>query len=143
MIKLICVGKLKDENLEKLTLEYIKRIKKYHRLEIFEVPRYNDLVKEKQAILKLLDKKALVIVLSPQGKEYDSKTFSHFLEKSFNHYGKIIFIIGGAEGLDNELLEQQKISFSQMTFPHQLFRLIFLEQLYRAFTIMNHEKYHK
>lgn len=143
MIKLICVGKLKDQHLKALVAEYNKRIKKYHRLEIVEIPWRNNLLQEKKAIMRQIDERALVIVLSATGEQYDSVAFSQLIAKNLQQYGKINFIIGGAEGLDQEFSKEKHIAFSPMTFPHQLFRLIFLEQLYRAFTILNNENYHK
>ncbi len=143
MIKLICVGRLKDVHLQKLCQEYEKRIGKYHRFIIKEIPWHNDLAKEAKAINKIIDNDQLVIVLNEKGAQYTSKEFSDFIAQNLATHSKITFIIGGANGLAAELLKNKKMSFSVMTFPHQLFRLIFLEQLYRAFTILNNEKYHK
>lgn len=145
MIKIICVGKIKEEYLTLLIADYLKRISKYHKIEIIEVKDNDDLNKETNNLLKVLDNKDYKIALSINGKTYDSIDFSHHLNNLFNYHSTISFVIGGSNGLDKKVLEicDEEISFSKLTFPHGLFRGILLEQIYRSFKIINNETYHK
>ena len=151
MIKIICVGKIKENYLEDALKDYKKRISKYHNLEIVELPDEgtNDikvaLKKEKEKILKVLNPKDYIITLEIEGKEDTSVEFAKRLDNLFIENSNITFIIGGSYGIDDEIknMSNHKLSFSKMTFPHQLFRLILLEQIYRAFKINNNEEYHK
>lgn len=151
MIKIICLGKIKESFLEDAIKEYKKRISKYQQLEIIELQDegINDkkvaLKKEKEKILKVLNKKDYIITLEIEGKEESSEEFAKRLNNIFIENSNITFIIGGSYGLDDEIktLSNHKMSFSKMTFPHQLFRVILLEQVYRAFKIINNEEYHK
>ena len=95
--------------------------------------------------MKRLNKKSYIITLEIEGKELSSIELSNLIDNSINNYTDITFIIGGSYGLDDSIkeLSNYKLSFSKMTFPHQLFRLLFLEQLYRSFKILNNEQYHK
>ena len=146
-----CLGKIKESFLEDAIKEYKKRISKYQQLEIIELQDegINDkkvaLKKEKEKILKVLNKKDYIITLEIEGKEESSEEFAKRLNNIFIEYSNITFIIGGSYGLDDEIktLSNYKMSFSKMTFPHQLFRVILLEQVYRAFKIINNEEYHK
>ncbi len=145
MIKIICIGSLKENYLKSMIEDYYKRINKYHKLELIEIKDSN-IIKEKEEIMKKLNKNDYIISLDIHGKEYDSIEFKNHLENLFNS-GKsnITFIIGGSEGIDNEIkcYSNELISFSKLTFPHGLFRAILLEQIYRSFKIMNNESYHK
>lgn len=151
MIKIICLGKIKEEFLNKGIDEYKKRISKYHSIEIHELQDegINDkkvaLRKEKEKILKLINPKDYIITLEIEGKEMTSLEFANKIDDIFITNSNITFVIGGSFGLDDEIkqLSNFKLSFSKMTFPHQLFRLILLEQIYRAFKINNNEEYHK
>ena len=151
MIKIICLGKIKESFLEDAIKEYKKRISKYQQLEIIELQDegINDkkvaLKKEKEKVLKVLNKKDYIITLEIEGKEESSEEFAKRLNNIFIENSNITFIIGGSYGLDDEIktLSNYKMSFSKMTFPHQLFRVILLEQVYRAFKIINNEEYHK
>lgn len=151
MIKIICLGKIKEEFLNKGIDEYKKRISKYHSIEIHELQDegINDkkvaLKKEKEKILKLINPKDYIITLEIEGKEMTSLEFASKIDDIFITNSNITFVIGGSFGLDDEIkqLSNFKLSFSKMTFPHQLFRLILLEQIYRAFKINNNEEYHK
>lgn len=144
MIKIICVGKIKEQYLKDAILEYKKRISKYHKLEIIELPD-NSIEEEGNAILKVINDKDYVITLEIEGQMIDSIEFSNRIEKIFIEHSNITFIIGGSDGLSDEIkaISNFKLSFSKMTFPHQLFRVILLEQIYRAFKIMKNETYHK
>ncbi len=145
MIKIIAPGKIKENYLNDLINDYLKRIQKYHKIEIIELKDNEDIKKETMEILKYLNNKDYNIALTITGKNYDSLSFAKHLDETFNHHGTITFIIGGSNGLDSEVLNacDEEISFGSFTFPHGLFRGILLEQIYRAFKINNNERYHK
>ena len=151
MIKIICVGKLKEKYLRDASLEYLKRIQKYTKLEIIELEDegINDksvaLRREKEKILKNISPKDYIVTLEIEGKEFTSLEFAKKIESLQINYPNICFVIGGSYGLDDEIknLSQLKLSFSSMTFPHQLFRIMLLEQIYRAYKINSGESYHK
>lgn len=144
MIKIICVGKLKEKYLTDACLEYLKRISKYTNVELIELKDSN-IVKEKEEILKHLDKKNYIITLQIDGESIDSIELSKKIDKIFITNPNITFIIGGSDGLDEEVkkISNYALSFSKLTFPHQLFRVMLLEQIYRSFKIINNETYHK
>lgn len=145
MIKIICLGKIKEKYLNDLIDDYYKRINKYHKLEIIELKDLNDLEKEADNILKYIDSKDYVICLDVKSKELDSVEFSKLIDETFINYSNITFIIGSSEGISMRVKEKadKLLSFSKMTFPHGLFRGILLEQIYRGFKIINNERYHK
>lgn len=151
MIKIICLGSLKEKYLQDAVKEYEKRLSKYTKLEIIELKDKKDenikdaLKDEKDRILKSLKEKDNIVILDIQGKEYTSEEFSAFVNKELVSNSNITFIIGSSNGLDEEIkkLSNKKISFSKLTFPHQLFRVILLEQIYRSFKILSNESYHK
>ncbi len=156
-IQIICVGKLKETYLKEAILEYSKRLSKYIKLDILELPdekipdkinnNIMDLVKSKECnnILNHLKKDSYIIALDLKGKQFSSEEFSKNLEEISMENSHITFIIGGSLGLTDELLNKcnQKICFSKMTFPHQLIRVFLLEQIFRAFKISNGETYHR
>ena len=150
MIKIICSGKIKEDYLKDAIAEYSKRISKYDKLEIIELPDYDydlkkTLQKEKENILKNINLKDYNILLDLNGKSYTSLELADKLDKVRITNSNITFIIGGSYGVDEEIkkIVNERISFSKLTFPHQLFRVILLEQIYRCFKIINHEEYHK
>ena len=151
MIRIICVGKIKEKYLRDAIDEYSKRLGKYTKLEIIEVKdesignEKDILKKESISIDKYINDKDYNIVLAIEGEELSSKTFAKKLDNIFNYSSNINFIIGGSLGIDDSIKEKAnlKLSFSRMTYPHQLFRVILLEQIYRAFKIINNESYHK
>lgn len=151
MIKIICVGKIKEDYLNKGIDEYKKRISKYHNIEIYELQdeglrdKQTTLKKEKEKILKIINSKDYLIVLDINGKELNSIQLAKKIDEIFISNSNITFIIGGSYGIDDSIkdLANLKLSFSKLTFPHQLFRIILLEQIYRAFKINNNEEYHK
>lgn len=145
MIKIICFGKIKEKYLTDLIEDYQKRISKYHKLEIIELKDFEDTKKEEQNLLKILNPKDYNIALDIAGKSLDSVEFSKLIDNTFLINSNITFIIGSSYGLTEEIksLCQYRLSFSKMTYPHGLFRGILLEQIYRAFKIINHETYHK
>ena len=151
MIKIITVGYLKEQYLKDAIAEYLKRLRKYTNIEIVEVKDEGLVEKEKalkleeEKILKYIQDKDYIITLEIEGKELDSVEFANKLDKIQLEYSNITFVIGGSYGLSNILKEKANyhLSFSRLTFPHQLFRVILLEQIYRAFKIINNEEYHK
>ena len=148
MIKIICLGKIKEQYLKDAIMDYKKRISKYSKLEIIELEDENNgdiLSKEKEKILKYISNKDYVITLELDGEMLSSENLSKKIENILNYNSNITFIIGSSYGLDSEIkkLSNYKLSFSKLTFPHQLFRVILLEQIYRSFKIMNNETYHK
>ncbi len=144
MIKIICPGKIKEEYLRKAVDDYKKRISKYHKIEIIEVED-STMDEEEKRILKHIDNKDFVITLEIKGNNLTSEEFAEKIDKCFITNSCICFVIGGSLGLSEEVKKRSnyKLSFSSFTFPHQLFRVILLEQVYRAFKILNNETYHK
>ena len=157
-ITILCVGKIKEKFYRDAIAEYEKRLSRYCKLEIVEVAdektpdNASELVerqiKEKEAdrMEKYLKEGAFVCALAIDGKQLDSVELSEKIEQlGTGGTSHIIFLIGGSLGMSDELLKKadMKLSFSKMTFPHQLMRVILLEQVYRAYRIMNHEPYHK
>lgn len=144
MIKIICAGKIKEKYLRDAIEDYRERISKYHKISIIEVEDSN-MIEEASKILKHVDNRDYVITLEIEGNSIDSKEFACKLDKIFITNSNICFIIGGSDGLSSDVKKRSDyaLSFSLMTFPHQLFRVILLEQIYRAFKINNNETYHK
>lgn len=152
MIKLVCVGKIKENFIKEGIKEYQKRLSAFENFSLVEVKEVNsktpaeNMRQEGENILNKIDDDEFVITLEIEGKMLDSIQLAEFLD-SKKTYGtpKITFVIGGSNGLSNVVKKRSNyaLSFSQFTFPHQLMRLIFLEQLYRAETIINHQEYHK
>jgi len=144
MIKIICVGKIKEKYLQDAVSDYMKRLTKYHKVEIIELEDSN-MDDEKFKILKYIDTKDYVITLDIEGNMLSSIELSNKIDKTFIFNSNICFVIGGSDGLHNEVKERAdySLSFSKLTFPHQLFRVILLEQIYRVFKILNNETYHK
>ena len=151
MIKIICVGKLKEQYLKDAINEYLKRLGKYTKIVIIEVNDVSNgdintiLKKEKEEIFKFIEQKDYVITLEIDGNPLNSVELAKKIDNIYLGYSNITFIIGGSYGLDDELKQRAnyKLSFSKLTFPHQLFRVMLLEQIYRAFKINNNEEYHK
>lgn len=145
MIKIICLGKIKEQYLTDMISDYEKRISKYHKLNIIELKDTNNLEEEKDNINKYISNQDYVIALDINGKQYDSVELSKIIDTTFNHNSTITFIIGSSEGLHQSIKDNANmlLSFSKMTFPHGMFRAILLEQIYRSFKILNNEKYHK
>lgn len=151
-IKIICIGKIKESYLTNAIEEYKKRLKVFCNLEIIELKEFNniDINKnielESELILNNIKKTDYVIALSIKGKNISSEDFAEVIK---NHYtynsSTITFVIGGSNGYDNRVLQRAnyELSFGKMTFPHQLMRVILLEQVYRCMMINNNHKYHK
>lgn len=157
-VTVVCVGKIKEKFYRDAIAEYEKRLSKYCKFEILEVadektpdkasPAEEEQIKEKEAarILAKIKEDAYVCTLEIAGKRYSSVSFADWLEKlSVGGKSHIVFVIGGSLGLHRLVVERsnQALSFSDMTFPHQLMRVILSEQIYRAFRIINGEPYHK
>ncbi len=144
MIKIICVGKVKEKYLRDGIDDYLKRITKYHKIEVIEINDSN-IEEEAKGIVKYINTKDYVITLEIEGNMISSKELSNMIDKTFITNSNIDFIIGGSEGLSSSIknISNYKLSFSKLTFPHQLFRLVLLEQIYRSFKILNNETYHK
>ncbi len=145
MIKIICIGKIKENYLNDLIDDYKKRISKYTKLEIIELKDSN-IYEEEKELLKHINSKEYNIILDINGKELNSLDFSRFIDDIFtNKNSNITFIIGGSDGISDNVKNicDYRLSFSKMTFPHGLFRGVLLEQIYRSFKILNNESYHK
>ena len=157
-VKIICIGKLKEKFWRDAIDEYSKRLSRYCSLEIKELsevqigenPSPSEietvLLKEAEAIEKEIPRDAAVFPLCIEGKELSSREFAEKIEGvSLLGKSKICFIIGSSHGMSERIKQKAdfKLSFSKMTFPHQLFRVLLLEQIYRAFTILGGSKYHK
>lgn len=152
MIKVLCVGKVKDEHLLALINDYKKRINKYHKLEIVEVKDEAIKDDEKQVLdieasrlLDKIDSDEYVILVDLHGESIDSISLAKKIDKLFISNSKLTFVIGGSLGFGEEIRKRAnyKIKLSDLTFLHQMTRLILLEQIYRSFKILHHETYHK
>lgn len=157
-IKIICIGKLKEKYWTEAVAEYVKRISRFARIEIIELKetRISDRPSEAEEesvkksegteILKKIKKDDYCITLEIKGRELSSEQFAKQLDRlALDGKSNISFVIGGSLGLSQEVSARAdfKLSFSPMTFPHQMMRVILLEQIYRCFKINNNETYHK
>lgn len=144
MIKIICIGKIKEKYLTELIKDYESRLKKYHKVEIIEL-KDSDIKSEGDLILKCIKPTDFIITMEINGINLSSIELSQNIENWLMQNSNLTFIIGGSNGLDKRVLELSKyrLSFGLNTYPHGLFRGILLEQLYRSFKIMNNESYHK
>lgn len=156
-INIVCIGKLKETYLKNAINEYSKRLNKYCKLSILELPdekipdKLNESIsneikkKESNSLLNHIKKDAYIICLDLTGKELSSEEFSKTIENLSLQTSNITFVIGGSLGLSSDILKKahQKICFSKMTFPHQLIRVFLLEQIFRGFKISNGETYHR
>lgn len=157
-IQLLCVGKLKESYFADAVKEYAKRLSSYAKLSIIEVadektpdgasPHEMDIIRQKegQRLLRHLPSSGLAVALVIQGQAMSSEQLAAYLDQSMTQgISNCTFIIGGSLGLSPEVISRctLKLSFSPMTFPHQLMRVILLEQVYRAFKIISGEPYHK
>ena len=145
MIRIICLGKLKDFNTKGLVLDYLRRIHKYHKIEIVELPDSENIIEEENSILKAIKDTDYVIALDVKSNNITSEEFANLIDKSFLESGTIDFIIGSSNGISENVLKRanKTVSFGDITMPHGLFRVILLEQIYRSFKIINNETYHK
>ena len=151
MIKILAVGNIKEKYLKEAIEDYKKRIKKYTKIEIIEIKdeivgeESKRILLEGERIKKYITEKDYIITLEIEGIQESSESFAEKINKLQIETSNITFIIGGSNGLSKEIKQQAKwhLSISKMTFPHQLFRVILLEQIYRAYKIINNESYHK
>lgn len=151
-IEVWAVGKLKHRELESSINQYLKRIRKYQSVGIDEIvikarSTDADVLRKAEAekILSKLTDGDFLILMDEKGKNYSSVEFARFIQKTLMHSSsRIVFLIGGAYGFDGSVYDraQHQVRLSAMTFPHDLARLILIEQLYRAFSILNHSPYH-
>ena len=157
-IEIICIGKLKEKYWREAVDEYARRLSRYCHVHITELKESRlpanasaadeENVKKAEglSILSALREKQYVVALDVRGKEMSSEKLASRMEQHRdNGTGTIAFLIGGSLGLSEEVLHRanERLSFSPMTFPHQMMRVILLEQIYRSFKIMHHETYHK
>lgn len=156
-VRIVCVGKLKERYFEDACAEFQKRLGRFCTLEIVELadekapeslhPAEEELVREKEGkrILKAIGAKDCAVALAIDGKQMRSEEFAAFLEEKETEARPLTFLIGGSLGLSPEVYARAnaKLSFSKMTFPHRIARLLLLEQIYRGFKILRNEAYHK
>lgn len=153
-IYIICIGKIKDKYIIEGISEFSKRMQSFANLEIIELKEFTkeatteiSIKKESDEIIKYLSKlNSYEILLDLAGKEFDSKSMSDYIENLKNTgISNMSFVIGGSDGVSEDLKKRVKLKlkFSNFTFPHQLMRLILMEQIYRWFSISNNIKYHK
>ena len=156
-VKVICVGKLKEKYLREAQAEYLKRLGAFCKAEVIELPEAklpdnpskalidDGLKKEAKKIVSEIPKGAFVYSLCIEGRGIASEDLAQKIEDNARTASTVVFVIGSSFGLDEEIkrLSDFKLSFSKMTFPHQLARIMLLEQIYRAFSINNNSKYHK
>jgi 23S rRNA (pseudouridine1915-N3)-methyltransferase len=153
-IKIVAIGKTHKPFLIEGENEYLKRLTKYIPIEKIEIPDLKNAkkltqsqIREKEGklLLSKIESHSLIILLDEKGKEFTSMKFSVWIQDKMNKgYKNIIFLIGGAYGFSDEVYKaaNEKIALSKMTFSHQMIRMLFTEQIYRAFTILNNEPYH-
>ena len=157
-ISIVCVGKIKEKYFRDALDEYVKRLSKFAKISVFEVDdeetpanasaKEEEIIKDKEAerIIKKIPSNSYLITLEIDGRKYDSVSFAKRIDSlCVKGNSSLCFVIGGSLGLSDKIkkMSDEKISFSDMTFPHQLMRVILSEQIYRAFKIINNEPYHK
>lgn len=152
MIKLITIGKVKEKYNREAILEYKKRISKFTNLEIKILKEYTfddikkNLEKEEELILSNINRKDYIIVMAIDGIKFTSLALANKMSKiNVDGYSDITFVIGSSHGLTDKIKKEANLllSFSDLTFPHQMFQVMLLEQIYRSFKINNNESYHK
>lgn len=154
-IDIICVGKLKEKYFKEAQEHYTKLLSRFAKVNIIEIPdislenvktlKEEQKIKEKECEAALKYLKGYAIACDPLGKKFTSEEFSRFIQNEASQNGRISFVIGGSLGLDEKIKKRADalLSFSDMTMPHRLFRIVLLEQIFRAFKIANNETYHK
>ena len=142
-INIVCVGKIKEKFYSEAVQEYLKRLSRFAKVEVREVPECRSL--EDEAALILKTSKGKIVALCIEGKKYSSEGLAEYIKELTDTGNECTFIIGSSCGLADEVKRKAdlKLSFSDMTFPHQLMRVILLEQIYRAFMINGGGEYHK
>lgn len=156
-IKIVSVGKIKEKSLKSLIDEYVKRLGRYAKTEMIELadlpvpdnPSEGEITavieKEGTEIIKQISPRAMVIPMCIEGEKCSSEKFARTIRSAANTYSEIVFVIGSSHGLSDKVKQMGNIrmSMSDMTFPHNLAKLMLIEQIYRAFKINNNENYHK
>ena len=157
-LTILCVGKLKEKFMRDAVAEYEKRLTRYVKLDVVEVAdertpdgaseKEEDRIREKEGerLLRQIKEDDHVVALAISGKQYDSLAFARRLDGvALRGRSRVVFVIGGSLGLSEQVLARadEELSFSKMTFPHQLMRVILLEQIYRGYRIIRGEPYHK
>ncbi len=151
MIRILCVGKIKESFFRSAIDEYMKRLSKYTKIDVVEIDDVFDnnieIIKKKEAekLFKYISEKDYLITLEIDGKQLNSVELADKIADTLIINSNLVFLIGGSYGISDELKRRSNflLSFSKLTFPHQLFRIILLEQIYRSYKIMNNESYHK
>ena len=145
-VRVICVGRLKEKFYIDACAEYEKRLSRYCSFELVEVPETGDLAKDGAAVLAKIPAGACVVAMCIEGKLHSSEDLAELVQQcAIGGKSKICFLIGGSDGLAETVKSraERRLSMSRMTFPHHLARVMVLEQIYRAFTIIEGGKYHK
>ena len=147
-VTVVCVGKLKEQYLKDGISEYVKRLSRYAKVEIKELPDYatdDDTCIERESTLILSALKGYVITLDIGGKQLSSEELAQNIDKAFITNSEVTFVIGGSKGFDDRVRRKSNLtlSFGKVTFPHQLVRLMLFEQIYRSFSIVEGSPYHK
>lgn len=152
-LSVVAVGKIRRSHWKSAQDDYLGRLRRYVKVELVEVrdvvgrgqPDAVAMQQEGEQLLQAAESAHRRIALTPRGKHMTSRQFARFLRQQIEIYGRLAFIIGGPLGLSDEVLAacEDQLSLSALTFPHELARVVLLEQLYRAFTIIHHENYHK
>lgn len=151
MIKILCVGKMKEKGMLALQQEYLKRLSRFHKVELVELkegnPSYEEtklIDDESSRLLEQIKPTDYVVIFDVKSQPMDSLAFSNLVDQSLSK-GSVVFVLGGSLGFNQTILDRahDKISMSKMTFPHLLARIMVLEQLYRSFKILNNQTYHK
>lgn len=154
-IKIVCVGNVKEQYFRDALSEYYKRLGRYVNLKVVEVkeesvpkkPTDGEILKvtETETLRLISECEGYVILLSPKGKKFSSPELAKLLKKTEDSFSTITFVVGGSYGVSQKMFERADLtmSFSDLTFPHQLFRVMLSEQIYRAYTIINNVTYHK
>lgn len=151
MIKIVCVGKVKERYFREAIEEYQKRLQKFTKLEVIEVEDMKGdnpeviMRKERDLLMHYLHEKDFVITMEIEGVTLSSIELSQKLDQILTRNSNMVFVIGGSYGLHEDIKKRRNfsLSFSRLTFPHQLFRVLLLEQIYRSYKILNNESYHK
>lgn len=145
-IDVLCAGKLKENFYRDAVAEYAKRLSRYVKLNIIEVADGPDMNAERDRMIPKIREDAFLVTLEIEGEEMESTGLAECIGRLENSgHSRIMFVIGGSDGIHEDILKRsdKRISFSKMTFPHNLMRVILLEQVYRAYRILNGEPYHK
>ena len=145
-VRVICVGRLKEKHYIDACAEYAKRLSRYCAFDLVEVPETGDLAKDGAAVLAKIPTGAYVVALCIEGKLHSSQELAELVQQcAVGGKSKICFLIGGSDGLADAVKNrsERRLSMSRMTFPHHLARVMVMEQIYRAFTILEGGKYHK